>query len=831
MKFFNRLLALLTIFSVFISGIRVNAMSMSIPKEAYRLEALEFLDAADIDEDSAQMSKALFVKTAVKMYLALNEPSRYDRIDFEDVNPGDFAADEIQFALKSGLVEKAERFYPDSAITYNEAIRIIVRVLGYGPVAEKEGNNGAAVKAKVLNGVNSKFELKDALRLLDNALESPLMRQLTYGSGVEYVIENERTLLTESGITVKSVYISGVNVLDSTIEADGTVYRTKGVNPDSIPEGNAKIYVRNSDDTVIYIDTLGDTEVFYDFIEYVNGEKGKTDIYPSAIRKLSLRNIGKTFAVDTEAKITLNEQSVSGSYDNTFAKIIVKQNKIVKAEAYTLRVGGLIYRADKQQIKYITGACPENTITGFDMVEDLQIYVDGVKSSNMLDLKAEMVFDYWCSKDESKFIIVASSRNASGKFESYASDSIRIDGVKYEISAEKRLIAQSYITKKYLDNEDYKKFLSKDVKIYIDDNKCVRFIKIDESLTEINEFYGVVLGVKSPDGLDSEYEVKVYKITGGMGEEIYKVSSKLSAESLGMNYVASVAKNYDGRGFLKFTLNGKNEIKKVEVPEYWGATTTTDQISEGWNNRIGGIPINKATMFALYDDNGEFTVRQFAWDSLKATQTRDKVPMTVVSDFDIRYNPVPRFIALTTNCTRLCSDYTTFDVILEACNILDDKMSLEFAAGFNYSVTPEFVEENNLSNRCLVRFQKNIFGSAPFFLNPQNDVYDLSGAPETWKTNEYTQDKWNGFFKADSVRYRDESVVQFNIAGEPSEVYFIESPRVYEYNRHRDMFIKRSFENIPSGCPVWYYAAEWPSPKGVHILIYEAAGMVPEIDA
>ena len=239
----------------------------------------------------------------------------------------------------------------------------------------------------------------------------------------------------------------------------------------------------------------------------------------------------------------------------------------------------------------------------------------------------------------------------------------------------------------------------------------------------------------------------------------------------------------------------------------------------------------KATMFALYDDNGEFTVRQFAWDSLKATQTRDKVPMTVVSDFDIRYNPVPRFIALTTNCTRLCSDYTTFDVILEACNILDDKMSLEFAAGFNYSVTPEFVEENNLSNRCLVRFQKNIFGSAPFFLNPQNDVYDLSGAPETWKTNEYTQDKWNGFFKADSVRYRDESVVQFNIAGEPSEVYFIESPRVYEYNRHRDMFIKRSFENIPSGCPVWYYAAEWPSPKGVHILIYEAAGMVPEIDA
>mgnify|MGYP002769684880 CR=1 FL=1 len=831
MKIFNRLLALLMILSVFISGIRVNAMSMSTSKEAYRLEALGFLDAADIDESLTQMSKALFVKTAVRMYLALNVPSRYSEIDFKDVNPGDFAADEIQFALKSGLVEKTESFYPNSAISYDEAIKIIVRVLGYEPAAEKEGYNAAAVKAKVLGGVNSKFELKDALRLLDNALESPLMRQLSYGSSVEYSVEKERTLLTEAGIIIKSVYITNVDVHDGTIEADGTEYSTENVNLDSIPEGRAKIYVRNSDDTVIYIDVLGDTEVFYDFIEYVNGEQRSADIYPSAIRKLSLRNIGKTYAVETDAKITLNDSTISGSYVNTFAKIIVKQNKIVKAEAYTLRVGGLIYRADKQQIKYITGECPENTIIGFDKVDDLQVYVDGVKSSDMLKLKAEMVFDYWCSDDESKFIIVASSRNAAGKFDSHASGSIRVDGVKYEISAANKPVAQSYISKKYTDTEDYKKFLSQNVKIYIDDNKYVRFIKIDESLTEINEFYGVVLGVKKPNGLDGEYEVKVYKITGGMGEEIYKVSSKLSSDSLGMDYVASVAKNYDGHGFLKFGLNGKNEIRKVEVPEYWGATTTTTQISEGWNNRIGGVPINKATMFALYNDNGEFTVHQFAWDSLKATQTRNQVPMTVVSDFDIRYNPVPRFIALTQNCTKLCSDYTTFDVLLDRYNNMDDKVSLEFAGGSSYSVTPEFVEENNLTGRCLVRFQRNIFGDAPFFLNPQNDVYDLTGEPEEWKTNEYTQDKWNGFFKADSVRYRDESVVQFNIAGEPSEVYFIESPRVYEYNRHRDMFIKRSFENIPSGCPVWYYAAEWPSPKGVHILIYETDSMVPQIDA
>ncbi len=831
MKLCNKLFAVLVVFSIFISGIQVNAVSRDIPKEAYRLEGLGFLDAADLNVNQAQMSRALFVKTAVKMYLSGNAAPHYAEVDFKDVNPGGFASNEIQFALKAGLIEKADYFYPDNAISYDEAIKMIVKVLGYGPAAEAEGYVGAALKANVLKGVNAKFELKDALKLLDNALESPLMKPVSYGDVIMSAVDEDSTLLSGLGIDIIKADITNVDVSDSKIEANGKIYFTENIDLGTIPEGRAEIYVRKNDDIVIYIDVLGDTKIVYDFIEYVNDEQSKSSIYPSAIREISLRNSGETFEVEDNAKITLNEQAAAGNYINTFAKIIIKKDKIVKVEAYSLRVGGLIYRADPQEIKYITGKMPENTISGFDKVKELEIYVDGVRSSNMLDLKADMVFDYWCNKDETKFIIVASSRTAEGRFESYGPDSIYIDDVEYEISETHKPIAQSTITKKYSDREDYTKSLSKAVKIYIDDNKCVRFMEVDESLSEMNEFYGVVMGVGSSSALGGEYEVKVHKITGGTGEAIYKVSSKLSADSLSMDYVTSVAKDYDGRGFLKFILNNQNEIKKIEVPEYWGSSTTTNDLEDvGNTHQIGGVPVKRATMFALLEMDGEFTVKHITWESIRGSRTVNGVAMTVVSDFDIRYNPLPRFVALTRNCDQLCSYYTTLDVLQKISQLPDNKVRIEFAGGSSYIATNEFVANNNLKDRCFVRYRNKTLSEEPIALNPKNDVFDMSGEPETWKTTEYSPDRSNGFFKMDSIRFRDENVIQFETAGEPSEVYFCDSPRVYEYDRYSRKFIKRSYKNVPNQCPLWYYVAEWPSPKGVQVIIYETTTMVPATD-
>lgn len=831
MRAFRKVFAVLIVFSLLLSGISANAASRDIPKEACRLVGLGYLDAAELDANSAQMSKALFVKTAVRMYLSGSAAPYYAAVDFQDVTPGGFAASEIQFALKAGLIEKAEYFSPESAMSYDEAVRIVVKILGYGIVAESEGYIGAAMKAKALRGVNAKFELKDALTLLDNALESPLMKPIAFGDEYTMAIDENNTLLTQSGIDIIKAGITEVDVWNSRITANGTTYLTENIDLSVIPEGSAKLYVRNSDNIVLYIDVMGDTKIVYDFIEYVNNRQDKYAMYPSDIEKITFRNSGETFRVEDDANITLNEKAAAGTYIDTFAKIIIKNDQIAKVEAYTLRAGGLIYRADTQEIKYSTGKMAENVISGFDQVKELEIYVDGVRSSNMLNLKADMVFDFWCNQDESRFLIVASSRTAEGRFESYSTNSIFVDGIEYEMSGANPLVAQSYLTKKYSDREDYRQFLSNAVKIYIDDNKYVRFIEIDESLSEINEFYGVVLGVKATNNLDDTYEVKVHKITGGAGEAIYQTASRLHADSLSMDYVASVAKDYDGRGFLKFMLNHQNEIKKVEVPEYWGSTATTNDLEDvGNTHRIGGVPVKNATMFALFEADGQFTVQHITWENIRGRRTSNGSQMRIVSDFDIRYNPLPRFVALTENCQYLCSYYTTLDVLDGISQLPDDKVRLKFAGGSRYITTMEFVTANKLSERCFVRYRDKKIGEDPFVLNPSNDVFDMSGEPETWRVYEYSPERTNGFYKMDSIRFRDDTVIQFNVAGEPTEVFFCDSPRTYEYNRRTGKLISRSFKNVPNGCPLWCYVAEWPSPKGVQVIIYETTSMVPETD-
>lgn len=826
MKLCNKLFAVLVVFSIFISGIQVSAASRDIPREAYRLEGLGFLDAADLNVNQAQMSRALFVKTAVRLYLSGNAAPHYAEVDFKDVNPSGFASNEIQFALKAGLIEKADYFYPDNAISYDEAIKVIVKVLGYGPAAEAEGYVGAALKAKVLQGVNAKFELKDALKLLDNALESPLMKPVSYGDDIMSAVDEDSTLLSGLGIDIIKADITNVDVSNSKIEANGNIYFTENIDLGTIPEGRAEIYVRKNDDIVIYIDVLGDTKIVYDFIEYVNDEQSKSSIYPSAIREISLRNSGETFEVEDGAKITLNEQSAAGNYINTFAKIIIKKDKIAKVEAYSLRVGGLIYRADKNRIKYATGEMAENVISGFEQVKELEIYVDGVRSSNMLDLKADMVFDYWHNEDGTKFIIIASTRTAEGRFESYDANAIWIDGVEYEMNETNKLIAQSYITKKYANQEEYTQLLSKTVKIYIDDNMCARFIKAEEALSEMNEFYGVVLGVGSESALGGQYEVKVHKITGGAGEAIYKVSSKLSADSLSMVDVASVAKNYEGRGFLKFTLNNQNEIKKIEIPEYWGFTQNISRIER--NANIVGMSFRKATVFALLEIDGEFTVKHLTANNISDTQVRDGVSMTMVSDFDLRNNPVPRFIALTKNCEKLFNYYTTITMLEKTSYLPDDKVKLNFTGGLSYVVTKEFAVTNGLTERSLVRFLDKGFGENPLYIVSR---YNLIGEPQDWKTDAYSPDKNSGFFKMDSVRYRDENVIQFETAGEPSEVYLVnEGCSVFEFDPWTGKCERRSLEDISKGYPVWYYVVDWTKPKCIQNIYYVNTGMTPPVD-
>ena len=290
MKQIKRLISFLTLAAVIIGclgSFAAYAASGSARVGAYdpekRLTALGFMDEGDVDPTAEKMSRALFVKTAVRIYMASSNIPAWGTSSFRDVSADSFGAAEIQFAANSGLIDSGELFYPGEPISYSDAERILVKVLGYEPMAERSGYMAAATSAKVFRGVNAAFLMQDALKALDNALECPRMKGVAYGSGTRYETSDTDTLLLRAGFEKKHVTIETIDVANSSITADGVPYKTENTDLGAIPEGTAYIYIRKSDDTVVFIETRGETELLYDFIEYVNDSDNHGLIYGSGI--------------------------------------------------------------------------------------------------------------------------------------------------------------------------------------------------------------------------------------------------------------------------------------------------------------------------------------------------------------------------------------------------------------------------------------------------------------------------------------------------------------------------------------------------------------------
>ncbi len=86
-------------------------------------------------------------------------------------------------------------FQPENAVTYAEAVQIIVTLLGYAPQAEAEGSHGylmTGMRIGVTEGVQFVAEdfatRGDVATMLENAMMVPIMQQVGFGAYEEFQI-------------------------------------------------------------------------------------------------------------------------------------------------------------------------------------------------------------------------------------------------------------------------------------------------------------------------------------------------------------------------------------------------------------------------------------------------------------------------------------------------------------------------------------------------------------------------------------------------------------------------------------------------------------------
>lgn len=120
----------------------------------------------------------------------------------------------IQAAWQMGIIngDTSTTFSPDSFITGEQAVKMMVTALGYRPIAEERGGYPigymtVAAQEGVVKGINMKtgdyIKSGDLVNLVYNALNVPLVEQTGFGQVVEYTKmdgkngNDLKTLITE----------------------------------------------------------------------------------------------------------------------------------------------------------------------------------------------------------------------------------------------------------------------------------------------------------------------------------------------------------------------------------------------------------------------------------------------------------------------------------------------------------------------------------------------------------------------------------------------------------------------------------------------------------
>ena len=171
------------------------------------LESLNILSVSDLNTDFSEESKvtrgqfAVYVARLMGLFI---EDTSGDVL-FEDVSKSHYAFGAVRALSEKNVIHgSGGNFYPDTNITYEQAIKIMVSALGYGMVADRKGGypygyNSTAKDIDLLESIAIKqgeeLTKTDTIRLLYNSLDIAQLSISVFGKDTQFAPDEKKTFL------------------------------------------------------------------------------------------------------------------------------------------------------------------------------------------------------------------------------------------------------------------------------------------------------------------------------------------------------------------------------------------------------------------------------------------------------------------------------------------------------------------------------------------------------------------------------------------------------------------------------------------------------------
>lgn len=346
-------------------------------------------------ESNEPMTRGDFIRLAVRLAAAdpaTLVPAQYVP-PFQDVAASDKNYPFLCAAYITGLADGTQTgmFHPDEPVTRNMAAKLLVTVLGYKPAAEiggyPSGYQSIANQLKLFSGCGNDENVTGymAARMLENALEAPMMKETEIGDNYKFDISKNNIYRQErfeiyrtegilDGTNMTTLLTSDSSVRNGDITIDGEKYaagdcdaaKYLGYYVEAYYSGepgeeHTLLYLtqKESKNRVIQLDVQDISDVNAQQITYAD-EAGKwRTVKLSQLASLIYNGKQTSFSeklFEAECgKLTLIDNNRDGSYDvlllNAYRTIVVSN---ISAAAHTVTdyLGGESVELDPTSSEY-----------------------------------------------------------------------------------------------------------------------------------------------------------------------------------------------------------------------------------------------------------------------------------------------------------------------------------------------------------------------------------------------------------------------------------------------------------------------------------------------
>src|SRR6056297_2620351 len=404
-----------------------------------RLSALKILTGYEDGSFKPEntITRAEFAAVVVRS-LGLGNAAMKGATTFTDV-PADFwGSGYINIASGLEIVNGYGNamFGPNDPVTYENAVTMVMRALGYAPKAEDKGGypNGYLVVAAeedvtddVAGVVGAAASRGVVALLMDNALEVKLMERVGFGDEKTYEVVDKTLLADKLGATEVEARVDAVPLSDSDLDSDevaldGDVYEL-------LVAGDANSYFGlevtawvNDDDEIFYwtVETDED-DIYYDEVVAIDDDE------------VELLVEDDTFDIASGADIYMNFEAEDGDdvADEVFGRFIMDDDEVVFASVFNFEFinNAVVTDVNGDTVEYVSAANEDEV--ELDNYDDVYVFTAEMMEASADDIDVDNAMFAWEGDDDDLYIVIGAEM-VEDELTAIKSASVKVGGSYYD---------------------------------------------------------------------------------------------------------------------------------------------------------------------------------------------------------------------------------------------------------------------------------------------------------------------------------------------------------------------------------------------------------------